>query len=150
MRNLAKVAAGLGAAYALSKMGKGTMDGTEGDFPASSVDKSSPVSKGSSPVSKGSSPVSKGTMDGTEGDMPFVAKPKRGSVEAFRQAESERQARISARRSGQPMGTDRSAFNAKVKATNAARQGMKNPRYNKGGSVHVKTKIGYSKPTKIC
>ncbi len=143
MRNLAKVAAGLGAAYALSKMGKGTMDGTEGDFPASSVDKSSPVPKGSSPVSKG-------TMDGTEGDMPFVAKPKRGSVEAFRQAESERQARISARRSGQPMGTNRSAFNAKVKATNAARQGMKNPRYNKGGSVHVKTKIGYSKPTKIC
>ena len=143
MRNLAKVAAGLGAAYALSKMGKGTMDGTEGDFPASSVDKSSPVSKGSSPVSKG-------TMDGTEGDMPFVAKPKRGSVEAFRQAESERQARISARRSGQTRRTDGSAFNAKIKATNAARQGMKNPRYNKGGSVHVKTKIGYSKPTKIC
>ena len=37
-KNLAKIAAGLGAAYALSKMGKGTMDGTEGDFPASSVD----------------------------------------------------------------------------------------------------------------
>jgi hypothetical protein len=36
-KNLAKIAAGLGAAYALSKMGKGTMDGTEGDFPASSV-----------------------------------------------------------------------------------------------------------------
>jgi hypothetical protein len=35
-KNLAKIAAGLGAAYALSKMGKGTMDGTEGDFPASS------------------------------------------------------------------------------------------------------------------
>jgi hypothetical protein len=35
---LAKIAAGLGAAYALSKMGKGTMDGTEGDFPASSVE----------------------------------------------------------------------------------------------------------------
>jgi hypothetical protein len=36
-KNLAKIAAGLGAAYALSKMGKGTMDGTEGDFPASST-----------------------------------------------------------------------------------------------------------------
>jgi hypothetical protein len=35
MRNLAKIAAGLGAAYALSKMGKGTMDGTEGDASAS-------------------------------------------------------------------------------------------------------------------
>jgi hypothetical protein len=136
MRNLAKIAAGLGAAYALSKMGKGTMDGTEGDFPYSSLDKSSSVSKGN--------------MDGTEGDFPASAKPKRGSVEAFRQAESERQARIAARRSGATMGTDRSAFNAKVKAINEARSGMKNPRYNKGGSVHVKTKIGYSKPTKIC
>lgn len=131
MRNLAKVAAGLGAAYALSKMGKGTMDGTEGDFPSQKISSSA-------------------NMDGTEGDFPASAKPKRGSVEEFRQAESERQARIAARRSGQTMGTDRSAFNAKVKAINEARSGMKNPRYNKGGSVHVKTKIGYSKPTKIC
>jgi hypothetical protein len=131
MRNLAKVAAGLGAAYALSKMGKGTMDGTEGDFPSQKISSSA-------------------NMDGTEGDFPASAKPKRGSVEAFRQAESERQARIAARRSGATMGTDRSAFNAKVKAINEARSGMKNPRYNKGGSVHVKTKIGYSKPTKIC
>ena len=111
-KNLAKIAAGLLGAYALSKMGKGTMDGTEGDFPAS-------------------------------------AKPKRGSVEAFRQAESERQARIAAMRSGANMGTDRSAFNKKVKEINEARTGMKNPRYKKGGSVHVKTKIGYSKATKI-
>ena len=131
MRNLAKIAAGLGAAYALSKMGKGTMDGTEGDFPSQKISSSA-------------------NMDGTEGDFPASAKPKRGSVEAFRQAESERQARIAAGRSGATMGTDRSAFNAKVKAINEARSGMKNPRYNKGGSVHVKTKIGYSKPTKIC
>ena len=131
MRNLAKIAAGLGAAYALSKMGKGTMDGTEGDFPSQKISSSA-------------------NMDGTEGDFPASAKPKRGSVEAFRQAESERQARIAARRSGATMGTDRSAFNAKVKAINEARSGMKNPRYNKGGSVQVKTKIGYSKPTKIC
>jgi hypothetical protein len=110
-------------------MGKGTMDGTEGDFPASSVDDRS--------------------MDGTEGTFPASAKPKRGSVEAFRQAESERQARIAAMRSGANMGTDRSAFNKKVKAINEARTGMKNPRYKKGGSVHVKTKIGYSRATKI-
>ena len=128
-KNLAKIAAGLGAAYALSKMGKGTMDGTEGDFPASSVDDRS--------------------MDGTEGTFPASAKPKRGSVEAFRQAEAERQARIASMKSGANM-VDRSAFNAKVKAINEARSGMKNPRYKKGGSVHVKTKIGYSKPTKIC
>jgi hypothetical protein len=128
-KNLAKIAAGLGAAYALSKMGKGTMDGTEGDFPASPIDDRS--------------------MDGTEGTFPASAKPKRGSVEAFRQAESERQARIAAMRSGANMGTDRSAFNKKVKEINEARTGMKNPRYKKGGSVHVKTKIGYSKATKI-
>jgi hypothetical protein len=139
MKNLAKIAAGLGAAYALSKMGKGTMDGTEGDFPASST----PEVKGRM------QPTSRGAMDGTEGEMTAIAKPKRGSVEAFRQAESERQARIAAMRSGANMGTDRSAFNAKVKAINEARTGMKNPRYKKGGSVHVKTKIGYSKATKI-
>ena len=139
MRNLAKIAAGLGAAYALSKMGKGTMDGTEGDFPASST----PEVKGRM------QPTSRGTMDGTEGEMTAIAKPKRGSVEAFRQAESERQARIAAMRSGADMGTDRSAFNKKVKAINEARTGMKNPRYKKGGSVHVKTKLGYSKATKI-
>jgi hypothetical protein len=56
-KNLAKIAAGLGAAYALSKMGKGTMDGTEGDFPASSVDDRS--------------------MDGTEGDIPSFRKTKK-------------------------------------------------------------------------
>jgi hypothetical protein len=120
-------------------MGKGTMDGTEGDFPASST-----------PEVKGlMQPTSREIMDGTEGDFPASAKPKRGSVEAFRQAESERQARIAAMRSGANMGTDRSAFNKKVKEINEARTGMKNPRYKKGGSVHVKTKIGYSRATKI-
>jgi hypothetical protein len=138
-KNLAKIAAGLGAAYALSKMGKGTMDGTEGDFPASST-----------PEVKGlMQPTSREIMDGTEGEFPASAKPKRGSVEAFRQAESERQSRIAAMRSGANMGSDRSAFNKKVKEINEARTGMKNPRYKKGGSVHVKTKIGYSKATKI-
>jgi hypothetical protein len=138
-KNLAKIAAGLGAAYALSKMGKGTMDGTEGDFPASST-----------PEVKGlMQPTSREIMDGTEGEFPASAKPKRGSVEAFRQAESERQSRIAAMRSGANMGTDRSAFNKKVKEINEARTGMKNPRYKKGGSVHVKTKIGYSRATKI-
>lgn len=139
MKNLAKIAAGLGAAYALSKMGKGTMDGTEGDFPASST----PEVKGRM------QPTSKEIMDGTEGTFPVSPKPKRGSVEAFRQAESERQSRIAAMRSGANMGSDRSAFNKKVKEINEARTGMKNPRYKKGGSVHVKTKLGYSKATKI-
>ena len=35
MKRLGKAAALLAAAYAASKMGKGTMDGTEGVFPAS-------------------------------------------------------------------------------------------------------------------
>ena len=132
-KKAAKVLAGLGAAYALSKMGKGTMDGTEGTFEE--------VTKPSVKPSV--------SMDGTEGTFPASAKPKIGSVEAFRQAEAERQARIASMKSGANM-VDRSAFNAKVKAINEARSGMKNPRYKKGGSVHVKTKIGYSKPTKIC
>ena len=137
MRNLAKIAAGLGAAYALSKMGKGTMDGTEGDAPYSSLDKSSPEPK---KVPQASQAMEDEYMD----------TPKRGSVGAFKQSERERQAKIAMRSRGPIMNTDRSAFNAKVKAINEARSGMKNPRYNKGGSVHVKTKIGYSKPTKIC
>lgn len=138
MRNLAKIAAGLGAAYALSKMGKtDSFDGTEGVFEQTESFKGKMA------------PSTAGRMDGTEGTFPASAKPKRGSVEAFRQAESERQSRIAALKSGAPK-IDRSAFNAKVKAINEARTGMKNPRYKKGGSVHVKTKIGYSKPTKIC
>ena len=127
MRNLAKIAAGLGAAYALSKMGKGTMDGTEGDFPASST----PEVKGRM------QPTSRGTMDGTEGVMseskkdfnePGFKKIQRNAAQRF---------------------AEREAFNKKVKAINEARTGMKNPRYKKGGSVHVKTKLGYSKATKI-
>jgi hypothetical protein len=67
MKNLAKIAAGLGAAYALSKMGKGTMDGTEGDFPASST----PEVKGRM------QPTSRGTMDGTEGEISSFRKTKK-------------------------------------------------------------------------
>jgi hypothetical protein len=85
LKNVAKIAAALGAAYALSKMGKGTMDGTEGDFPSTPEPKKVP-------------------------------------------------------QASQAMGDEYMD----------TRSGMKNPRYNKGGSVHVKTKIGYSKPTKIC
>jgi len=137
-KNIAKIAAGLGAAYALSKMGKAdSFDGTEGTFEQTESFKGTMA------------PSRSGSMDGTEGDMPAVASPKRGSVEAFRKAESERKSRIESLKSG-PVARDRSAFNAKVKAINEARTGMKNPRYKKGGSVHVKTKIGYSKPTKIC
>lgn len=117
MRNLAKVAAGLGAAYALSKMGKGTMDGTEGDFPASSVDNTS--------------------MDGTEGTFPESKKD-------FNEPGFKKIQRNAAQRFA-----EREAFNKKVKEINEARTGMKNPRYKKGGSVHVKTKLGYSKATKI-
>jgi hypothetical protein len=131
LKNVAKIAAALGAAYALSKMGKGTMDGTEGDFPSTPEPKKVPQASQAM------------------GDE-YMDTPKRGSVGAFKQSERERQAKIAMRSRGPIMNTDRSAFNAKVKAINEARSGMKNPRYNKGGSVHVKTKIGYSKPTKIC
>ena len=52
-KKAAKVLAGLGAAYALSKMGKGTMDGTEGTF-----EEVVNVKKSMAPS---------GGMDGTEG-----------------------------------------------------------------------------------
>jgi hypothetical protein len=127
-KKAAKVLAGLGAAYALSKMGKKTPE-------ASQLMEDEYLPK---------VPEASQAMDDE-----YMSTPKRGSVDAFRQAEAERQARIASMKSGANM-IDRSAFNAKVKAINEARSGMKNPRYKKGGSVHVKTKIGYSKPTKIC
>jgi hypothetical protein len=128
LKNVAKIAAGLGAAYALSKMGKKTPE-------ASQLMEDEYLPK---------VPEASQAMEDE-----YMSTPKRGSVDAFRQAEAERQARIAAMRSGANMGTDRSAFNKKVKAINEARTGMKNPRYKKGGSVHVKTKIGYSRATKI-
>jgi hypothetical protein len=128
IKKAAKVLAGLGAAYALSKMGKKTPE-------ASQLMEDEYLPK---------VPEASQAMEDE-----YMSTPKRGSVDAFRQAEAERQARIASMKSGANM-IDRSAFNAKVKAINEARSGMKNPRYKKGGSVHVKTKIGYSKPTKIC
>ena len=128
LKNVAKIAAGLGAAYALSKMGKKTPE-------ASQLMEDEYLPK---------IPQASQAMEDE-----YMSTPKRGSVDAFRQAEAERQARIASMKNGANM-IDRSAFNAKVKAINEARSGMKNPRYKKGGSVHVKTKIGYSKPTKIC
>jgi hypothetical protein len=108
-------------------MGKGTMDGTEGDFPASST----PEVKGRM------QPTSRGTMDGTEGVMPESKKD-------FNEPGFKKIQRNAAQRFA-----EREAFNKKVKEINEARTGMKNPRYKKGGSVHVKTKLGYSKATKI-
>jgi len=127
-KKAAKVLAGLGAAYALSKMGKKTPE-------ASQLMEDEYLPK---------VPQASQAMEDE-----YMSTPKRGSVDAFRQAEAERQARIASLKSGANM-IDRSAFNAKVKAINEARTGRVNPRYKKGGSVHVKTKIGYSKPTKIC
>jgi hypothetical protein len=124
-KKAAKVLAGLGAAYALSKMGKGTMDGTEGTF-----EEVSNVKKSMAPS---------GGMDGTEGVF------KETATTDFNEPGYKKIQKNSAQRFA-----EREAFNKKVKAINEARSGMKNPRYKKGGSVHVKTKIGYSKPTKIC
>ena len=128
IKKAAKILAGLGAAYALSKMGKKTPE-------ASQLMEDEYLPK---------VPEASQAMEDE-----YMSTPKRGSVDAFRQAEAERKARIASMKSGANT-IDRSAFNAKVKAINEARSGMKNPRYKKGGSVHVKTKIGYSKPTKIC
>jgi hypothetical protein len=61
-------------------------------------------------------------MDGTEGTFPASTKAQRGSVDAFKQAEAERQSRIAAiKNAEQTMGPDRSSFNKKVKAVNEAR-----------------------------
>ena len=128
-KKAAKVLAGLGAAYALSKMGKKTPE-------ASQLMEDEYLPK---------VPQASQAMEDE-----YMSTPKRGSVDAFRQAEAERKASIAMKSRGPVMSPDRAEFNAKVKAINEARSGMKNPRYKKGGSVHVKTKIGYSKPTKIC
>jgi len=124
-KKAAKVLAGLGAAYALSKMGKGTMDGTEGTF-----EEVANVKKSMAPS---------GGMDGTEGVF------KETATTDFNEPGYKKIQKNAAQRFA-----EREAFNKKVKAINEARTGRVNPRYKKGGSVHVKTKIGYSKPTKIC
>ena len=127
MRNLAKIAAGLGAVYALSKMGKtDSFDGTEGVFEQTESFKGKMA------------PSTAGRMDGTEGV--FKETTKDFNEPGYKKIQRNASQRFA----------EREAFNKKVKAINEARTGMKNPRYKKGGSVHVKTKIGYSKPTKIC
>ena len=119
-KKAAKVLAGLGAAYALSKMGKAdSFDGTEGTFEQTKMAPS-------------------GSMDGTEGT--FQQTSKDFNEPGYKKIERNASQRFA----------EREAFNKKVKAINEARTGRVNPRYKKGGSVHVKTKIGYSKPTKIC
>ena len=122
-KKAAKVLAGLGAAYALSKMGKKTPEASqlmEDEYlPKTTVAEPSP-------------------MDGTEGV--FKASPKDFNEPGYKKIERNAAQRFA----------EREAFNKKVKAINEARTGRVNPRYKKGGSVHVKTKIGYSKPTKIC
>ena len=121
-KNIAKIAAGLGAAYALSKMGKAdSFDGTEGTFEQTKM-----------------APSRSGSMDGTEGV--FKETPTDFNEPGYKKIERNASQRFA----------EREAFNKKVKAINEARTGRVNPRYKKGGSVHVKTKIGYSKPTKIC
>jgi hypothetical protein len=96
IKKAAKVLAGLGAAYALSKMGKKTPE-------ASQLMEDEYLPQASQAM-----------------EDEYMSTPKRGSVDAFRQAEAERQARIASMKSGANM-IDRSAFNAKVKAINEAR-----------------------------
>ena len=127
LKKAAKVLAGLGAAYALSKMGKAdSFDGTAGTFEQTESFKGTMA------------PSTAGRMDGTEGV--FKASPKDFNEPGYKKIQKNAAQRFA----------EREAFNKKVKAINEARTGRVNPRYKKGGSVHVKTKIGYSKPTKIC
>jgi hypothetical protein len=132
LKNAAKIAAALGAAYALSKMGKGTMDGTEGDFPASSTAKASPV-------------MSDYDSSETEGG----AIPTDEIVNRYRANTSPIKRFLDRNPNQNPSTILRGIGTDSYGMQSGAKKGRM-MKAKAGGSVHVKTKIGYSKPTKIC
>jgi len=164
LRNLAKVAAGLGAAYALTKMGKSPAEGdTFGAGTAQDYEASKPKDTFASDtlMEKKSAKVDTfgaGTAQDYEASRPrdtFESDTlERGSVAAFKQDEANRQARIAAQRL--PMGDRRKAlaeFDEKVKTYNRSIKGAKKGKMmmaSKGGSVIARgNKIARSKPTKL-
>ncbi len=164
LRNLAKVAAGLGAAYALTKMGKSPAEGdTFGAGTAQDYEASKPKDTFASDtlMEKKSAKVDTfgaGTAQDYEASRPkdtFASDTyERGSVSAFKQDEANRQARIAAQRL--PTGDRRKAlaeFDEKARAYNLSMKGAKKGEMIKaahGGAVVARgNKLARSKPTKL-
>ena len=177
LRNLAKVAAGLGAAYALTKMGRSPeekgLDIARSETRDLASDESLAPRKGMYEASDESLKTARAIgkdsafnqMEGgkqnikdtfesdTAGQTGTVG--QRGSVEAFKADDAARKARIEALRGSQ--NSDRktalSAFDEKARAYNRSMTGAKTGKMikaSKGGSVVARgNKLARSKPTKL-
>jgi hypothetical protein len=176
LRNLAKVAAGLGAAYALTKMGRSPeekgLDIARSETRDLTSDEALAPRKGMFEASDESLKIARGIgkdsafnqMEGgkqnirdtfesdTAGQTGSLG--QRGSVEAFKQDEANRQARIAAQRL--PTGDRKKAlaeFDEKARAYNMSMRGAKKGKMimaSKGGSVIARgNKLARSKPTKL-
>ena len=148
LRNLAKVAAGLGAAYALTKMGKSPEE--KGLDIARSETRDLTSDEALAPRKAiptrdtfGSSTAQEITQSRPIDDFgSSMASTDKGSIDAFRKSELDRKARIEALRGSQT--SDRkmalSAFDEKARAYNRSMTGAKKGKMmmaSKGGSVEI-------------
>ena len=130
LRNLAKVAAGLGAAYALTKMGKTETSEADSLRMQNQADQEDASRAAFANASKTSSPTTLNPKTGIYGEP--------GSLEGFKASEEARRARI--------FGTGTKEIDpGSPKAKLAARLNR-----SKGGSVIARgNKLARSKPTKL-
>ena len=168
LRNLAQVAAGLGAAYALTKMGKtepSEADSLRMQNQAEQEDASrAAFAKKNARISDAQRMANQAAQeDASRAAFAQANKPRdtfasdtleRGSVAAFKQDEANRQARIAAQRL--PTGDRRKAlaeFDEKARAYNLSMKGAKKGKMIKaahGGAVVARgNKLARSKPTKL-
>ena len=167
LKNLARVAAGLGAAYALTKMGKSPEEKGLDIARSETRDMTSDEALAPRQAARISDAQRMSNQaaqeDASRAAFAQANKPRdtfesdtleRGSVAAFKQDEANRQARIAAQRL--PMGDRRKAlaeFDEKARAYNMSMRGAKKGKMmmaSKGGSVIARgNKIARSKPTKL-
>ena len=141
LRNLAQVAAGLGAAYALTKMGKTEPSEADSLRMQNQAEQEDASRAAFAQANKPRDTFASDTLE-------------RGSVAAFKQDEANRQARIAAQRL--PIGDRRKAlaeFDEKARAYNLSMKGAKKGKMIKaahGGEVVARgNKLARSKPTKL-
>ena len=169
LRNLAKVAAGLGAAYALTKMGRSPeekgLDIARSETRDLTSDEALAPRKGMYEASDESLKTARAIgkdsafnqMEGGKQNIRDTFESdtlEKGSVAAFKQDEANRQARIAAQRL--PTGDRKKAlaeFDEKARAYNMSMRGAKKGKMimaSKGGSVIARgNKLARSKPTKL-
>ncbi len=166
LRNLAKVAAGLGAAYALTKMGRSPeekgLDIARSETRDLTSDESLAPRRGMFAAPESSIDIARreakdtafNQMEGADRAASNVAST-RGSVEAFKADDAARKARIEALRGSQM--SDRkmalASFDEKARAYNRSMTGAKKGKMikaSKGGAVIARgNKLARSKPTKL-